>query len=95
MAAHDHYDRRLESLVMERRTIFSEELAELSDEDREWLAVALHAEPQKASQVRYERQHTGFCREITAARSDVERLYRERIVSAQNRLGSSTRDISS
>ena len=85
MAAHDHFDRRLESLVMEQRTIFGKDLAELSEEDRHWLAVALHAEPQKAKQVHYERQHTGFCREIVATRADVERLYRERILSAENR----------
>ncbi|MBA3313602.1 MAG: hypothetical protein H0T47_09995 [Planctomycetaceae bacterium] len=80
MAAHSHYDRKLEMLVMERRTIFGDELAELSEDDRRWLAEALHAEPHKAAEVRYERQHTGFCREIVAKRSDVERLYRERIL---------------
>lgn len=85
MAAHDHFDRRLESLVMERRTIFEDDLAEFSDDDRQWLATALHAEPQKAQKVHYERQHTGFCREIVATRADVERLYRERILLAQSR----------
>ncbi|HEX6987534.1 MAG TPA: hypothetical protein VF170_19300 [Planctomycetaceae bacterium] len=83
MAAHDHYDRRLESLVMERRTVFGEDLAGLSEEDRRWLAEALHAEPHKAAKVRYERQHTGFCREIVATRADVERLYRERILATK------------
>ena len=60
-----------------------DELAELSAEDRRWLAEALHAEPHKAAKVGYERQHTGFCREIVATRGDVERLYRERILTAQ------------
>jgi hypothetical protein len=83
MAAHDHYDRKLEILVMERRTIFDPDLAELADEDRRWLAEALHAEPHKASHVRYERQHTGFCRKIVATRKDVERLYRERVLPAK------------
>ena len=83
MAAHDQYDRRLESIVMERRTVFGDDLAELSDEDRRWLSDALHAEPHKAAKVRYERQHTGFCREIIATRADVERLYRERVLSAR------------
>jgi hypothetical protein len=85
MAAHDHYDRKLEILVMERRTSFDAELAELSDDDRRWLAEALHAEPHRASQVRYERQHTGFCREIAATRADVERLFRERVLPTQER----------
>jgi hypothetical protein len=80
MAAHDHYDRKLEILVMERRTSFAPELTELSDDDRRWLAEALHAEPHRAAQVRYERQHTGFCREIVATRADVERLFRERVL---------------
>ncbi|MGC1272126.1 MAG: hypothetical protein WBC44_00360 [Planctomycetaceae bacterium] len=80
MAAYDHYDRRLETLVMEQRTLFGDELAELSDDDRRWLAATLHIEPHKAARVRYERQHTGFCREIIATRADVERLYRERIL---------------
>lgn len=85
MAAHDHYDRKMEILVMERRTIFAADLAELSDEDRHWLAEALHAEPHKAAQVSYERQHTGFCRQIVATRKDVERLYRERVLPTQRR----------
>lgn len=83
MAAHDHFDRRLESLVIERRTVFGDDLAGLSEEDHHWLAEALHAEPHKAAKVRYERQHTGFCREIVATRADVERLYRERIIAAE------------
>jgi hypothetical protein len=83
MAAHDHYDRRMESLVMERRTVFGDDLAELSPDDRRWLAEALHAAPHKAVKVCYERQHTGFCREIVATRTDVERLYRERILAAK------------
>lgn len=84
MAAHDHFDRRLESLVMERRTVFGDDLADLSDEDRRWLAETLHAAPQRAAKVGYERQHTGFCRIITATRADVERLYRERILPTCN-----------
>jgi hypothetical protein len=83
MAAHDHFDRRLESLVIERRTVFGDDLAELSEEDHRWLGEALHAEPHKAAKVRYERQHSGFCREIVATRADVERLYRERIIAAE------------
>lgn len=84
MAAHDHYDRKLETLVMERRTRFAPDLVKLSDDDRRWLAEALHAEPHKAAEVRYERQHTGFLREIVATRSDVERLYRERVLSTRS-----------
>ena len=80
MGAYDHFDRRLETLVMEERTLFDEDLRALTDEDRDWLARALHAEPWRAAEVKYIRHHTGFCREIQATRADVERLYRERIL---------------
>jgi hypothetical protein len=83
MPAYDRFDRRLETLVMEQRTLFDDELNELSDDDRRWLAAAMHREPYRAACVRYERQHTGFCREIVATRGDVERLYRERILAVQ------------
>ncbi len=75
--------------MVERRTVFGDEFAELSEEDRRWLAHAIHAEPQKAAKVRYERQHTGFCREIEATRGDVERLYRERVVVSREARGES------
>lgn len=84
MAGYNRYDRRLETLVMERRTLFDDDLAGLSDDDRRWLAETLHIEPHKAEHVRYERQHTGFCREIAATRADVERLYRERILATRS-----------
>ena len=87
MAAHDHYDRRIDALVMERRTVFADDLGDLTEEDLRWLSAALHAEPAKAAKLRYERQHTGFCREITATRADVERLYRERVVAAKAAAG--------
>ena len=52
--------------------------SKLSDADKEWLSQAVHAEPQKAKSVAYERSHTGFVREITVTVADVERLYQER-----------------
>ncbi len=80
MAAHERYDSRIESIVMERRTEFADDLGELTNYARRWLAAALHADPRHAARLRYERQHTGFLREITATRADVERLYRGRIL---------------
>lgn len=80
MGAYDHFDRRLEALVMEQRTVFDDELRELAADDRRWLAGALHAEPHRATSLRYVRHHTGFCREILATRQDVEQLYREQIL---------------
>jgi hypothetical protein len=80
MAADDKYDARRETLVMETRTNWDSdpELAGLSQTDKEWLARAVHEQPEKAARIAYERSHTGFCREITVTRADVERLYRER-----------------
>jgi hypothetical protein len=78
MAADDKYDARRETLVMETRTNWDEELAGLSPADKEWLARAVHEHPDKAARIAYERSHTGFVREITVTRADVERLYRDR-----------------
>jgi hypothetical protein len=78
MASHNKYDRRLDSLVIETRTFFDPEIAgDLSEDDRLWLADAVHAVPERATRLHYERAHTGFTREITVTRADVERIYRE------------------
>lgn len=77
MAGHNKYDPRLESLVMETRTFWDPEMGELSEEDKRWLSAALHREPHKASNVSYNRSHTGFTREITVTVDDIERLYQE------------------
>ena len=77
MAGYNKYDPRLESLVMEARTLWASDVGDLSAEDKAWLAEAVHREPQKASQIEYSRSHTGFTREITVTVDDIERLYRE------------------
>lgn len=78
MAADDKFDARRETLVMETRTNWDPELAGLSEADKDWLARAVHEHPDTAAKIAYERSHTGFVREITVTRADVERLYRER-----------------
>ncbi len=78
MAAEEKYDARRETLVMETRTNWDIELAGLAAADKEWLARAVHEQPEKAAKIAYERSHTGFVREITVTVADVERLYRER-----------------
>jgi hypothetical protein len=80
MAAEEKFDPRRETLVMETRTNWDPELAGLSDADKDWLSHAVHAHPEKAAKIAYERSHTGFVREITVTVADVERLYRERAV---------------
>ena len=78
MANFNKYDPRVDSLVVETRTVWDPEVGDISAEDREWLAVAVHREPEKAAKINYIRQHTGFCREITVTVADIERLYEEK-----------------
>ena len=77
--AYDAYDARIETLVMETVTLWDPTLAKLPEDDKRWLAQALHAEPKLASKIRYERTHTGFTREITVTTADVERLYQQKL----------------
>ena len=79
MPAYTKYDPRVDSLVMETKTIFAPELERLSEEDKHWLAEAIHREPRLATKIAYERSHTGFIREITVTPEDIERLYQERV----------------
>jgi hypothetical protein len=78
MAADEKYDARRETLVIETRTSWDPELAGLSPADKDWLSQAVHEHPEKAAKISYEREHTGFSREITVTVADVERLYRDR-----------------
>jgi len=78
MAAYNKYDPRLDSLVVETRTYWDPDVQGLSEEDRAWLAQAIHHHPELAGKINYERAHTGFTREITVTTADIERLYRDR-----------------
>lgn len=77
--AYDAYDKRVDSLVMEQITLWDPALANLSEDDKRWLATAIHARAELASKVRYERTHTGFTREITVTPADVEKLYESKV----------------
>lgn len=79
--AEESYDPRRETLVMETRTFWDPAVGNLSEQDRQWLAEAVHASPEKAAKIGYERSHTGFVREITVTVADIERLYREKMSS--------------
>src|SRR5205807_1912020 len=54
-AAEEQYDPRRETLVMETRTNWDPELGNLSDDDKAWLARAVHEQPDKAAKIAYER----------------------------------------
>lgn len=79
MAAYDKFDPRIDSLVIETKTFWDPAVGKLSDEDKAWLAAAVHREPRKAKKVNYERAHTGFTREITVTVEDIARLYHEKV----------------
>ncbi len=79
MADYNKFDPRMDSLVVETKTRFADDVQGLSDEDCRWLATAIHRSPALASQITYERTHTGFIREITVGAADVARLYDEKV----------------
>ncbi len=81
MAAYKKYDARVDSLVMETITEWDAEVGDISAEDKVWLASAVHQSPEQASNIAYERSHTGFTRIITVTVDDIERLYNERVSS--------------
>ena len=72
------FDPRIDALVMETRTNWDASVGTLSDEDRRWVSKSIHEQPQLASQVAYERSHTGFSRTITVTLEDIQRLYLSR-----------------
>jgi hypothetical protein len=79
MADYAKYDPRVDSLVMETRTLWDPSVGKLSDEDKHWLAEVIHQSPAQAAKIAYERSHTGFTREITVTADDIARIYRERV----------------
>jgi hypothetical protein len=66
-------------LVVETRTGWDPAVGQLNAEDRAWVAQAVHRSPERAAKIAYERQHTGFAREITVTVDDIARLYQERV----------------
>ncbi len=72
------FDPRLETLVVETKTEWDPGVGDLSDADRDWLASAVHAKPQLATTILYERAHTGFTRVITVTLEDIQRIYQDR-----------------
>lgn len=81
MANLNKYDPRVDALAMERRTFWDPDVGDLTPDDRQWLAEEVHAHPELASKIRYERSHTGFTREITVTVDDIARIYESRVSS--------------
>lgn len=70
----NEFDPYRDALVMEARTIWPDEYDGWDDEQRGRVEQRLHAEPQKAAELTYERQHSGFCRIITVTADDLARI---------------------
>ncbi|MFO1044734.1 MAG: hypothetical protein U0941_23425 [Planctomycetaceae bacterium] len=77
MADYNKFDPRVDSLVMETRTLWDSAVGKLSPEDQALLARTVHQSPEKAAKVAYYRSHTGFIREITVTVEDIARIYDE------------------
>ena len=82
MADYNKFDPRVDSLVVETRTAWADDVQNLSAADKAWLAEAIHRKPHLAGKVSYERSHTGFTREIIVTAADVTRLYDEQFQSS-------------
>jgi DNA anti-recombination protein RmuC len=70
----DKFDPYREALVMEQVTHWGDTFDDLDESERERLARLLHDTPEKASELVYQRTHTGFCRVITVTEEDIQRL---------------------
>lgn len=79
MPAYKKYDPRVDSLVVETVTRWGDDVGDLSDEDKAWVAREIHRQPQLASHIEYERAHTGFTRIITVTADEIAQLYATRV----------------
>lgn len=70
----NEFDPYREALVVEQRTIWPEQFDDIELADRAALEEKLHAAPEEAAELVYERTHTGFCREITVTEIDLQRV---------------------
>ncbi len=70
----NEFDPYREALVMEQLTIWPEQYDDWEPGEKAPLEAQLHAEPQKAAELEYTRQHSGFCRQITVTAEEIERL---------------------
>lgn len=77
MADYNKFDARVDSLVMETRTLWDPAIGSVSAEDKAYLANVVHQNPAAATNISYERSHTGFTRTITVTAADIARIYQE------------------
>ena len=70
----NEFDPYREALVMEEVTNWGDVADDLDITEQERLARELHNSAEGASDLSYERTHTGFCRVITVTEEDLQRL---------------------
>lgn len=70
----NEFDPYREALVMETETIWPADYDTLEPAERQRIAARLHAEPDKAEEMEYVRQHSGFSRRITVTPADLDRV---------------------
>ncbi len=70
----DEFDPYREALIVETQTVWPDEYDDWEPADRLLVEDKLHAEPDKAANLEYLRQHTGFCRKITVTPEDLARI---------------------
>lgn len=70
----DRFDPYREALVVERKTVWPNDLPEIPPDQRQPIEDALHADPQQAGELAYVRLHAGFCRQITVTPEDLQRV---------------------
>ena len=69
----DPFDAYRDALVVETKTIWPEEFADVGPEERRRVEERLHADPPNARELAYVRLHAGFCRQITVTAEDLQR----------------------
>jgi hypothetical protein len=70
----NEFDAYREALVVETHTIWPSEFGDWSFADRRRVEEKLHASPDEAAELTYERMHTGFSRIITVTAADLKRV---------------------
>ena len=70
----NEFDPYREALVMEEVTHWGDEYDDVDAVERTRLARLLHDSAEEASELTYQRTHTGFSREITVTDEDLRRV---------------------
>lgn len=70
----NQFDPYREALVLEQVTTWPDEYDDWDSADKARIEQLLHAAPQEAAELEYDRQHSGFARIITVTPEDIQRV---------------------